>query len=136
MSELWRDAPAEPTFEEVYTELEETVQKLEEGGLTLEELLGLFERGMRLVRVCGARLDAAELRVSQLIARPTELAPRRWMDTNPLPPALRSGQALPDSGRGDYKGLPRILSGSGRRASTRGTSRTLPPAQSAGRSSS
>jgi len=68
MSELWRDAPTEPTFEEIYTKLEETVRRLEEGGLTLEELLGLFERGMRLVRICGARLDAAELRVSQLTA--------------------------------------------------------------------
>jgi len=75
MSELWRDLPAEPTFEEVYTELEETVHKLEEGGLTLEELLGLFERGMRLVRLCGARLDTAELRVSQLIAGEEDTEP-------------------------------------------------------------
>lgn len=70
MSDLSHGAPAEPTFEEVYHELEETVGRLEEGGLTLDELLGLFERGMRLVRICNSRLDAAELRVSQLTARP------------------------------------------------------------------
>ncbi len=69
MSDLWKDEPAEPTFEAVYHELEETVSRLEEGGLTLDELLGLFERGMQLVRVCSSRLDAAELRVSQLTAR-------------------------------------------------------------------
>jgi exodeoxyribonuclease VII small subunit len=70
MGDLRREAPAEPTFEEAYGELEATVQKLEEGGLTLDELLTLFERGMTLVRVCGSRLDAAELRVSRLVARP------------------------------------------------------------------
>ncbi len=72
MSDLWQGAPAAPTFEEVYHELEETVAQLEEGGLTLDELLSLFERGMKLVRVCSARLDAAELRVSQLTERSTD----------------------------------------------------------------
>jgi exodeoxyribonuclease VII small subunit len=70
MSDLWEPGAAEPTFEDAYAELEETVQKLEEGGLTLDELLALFERGMQLARVCNARLAAAELRVSQLVARP------------------------------------------------------------------
>lgn len=75
MSDLWREGAAEreeaaePTFEEAYGELETTVARLEEGGVTLEELLGLFERGMKLVRLCNTRLDAAELRVTQLIAR-------------------------------------------------------------------
>ena len=72
MSDLWQDAPVQPTFEEVYHELEETVSRLEEGGLTLDELLSLFERGMKLARVCAARLDAAELRVSQLTERSTD----------------------------------------------------------------
>ncbi len=72
MSDLWQGAPAAPTFEEVYHELEETVGRLEEGGLTRAELLSLFERGMKLVRVCSSRLDAAELRVSQLTEREEE----------------------------------------------------------------
>ncbi len=72
MSDLWEDGPDAPTFEEVYHELEETVAQLEEGGLALDELLSLFERGMKLVRVCSARLDAAELRVSQLTERSTD----------------------------------------------------------------
>ncbi len=71
MSDLWREEPG-VAFEEVYRELEETVGRLEEGGLTLDELLALFERGMRLVRVCSSQLDAAELRVSQLTERSTD----------------------------------------------------------------
>ena len=38
----------ELTFEEAFAELEETVRKLEAGGLTLEESLALYERGQAL----------------------------------------------------------------------------------------
>lgn len=59
-------ADAEPTFEEAYRQLEEIVQKLEAGGLPLEENIALFEEGMRLAKLCGRQLDAAELRVVQI----------------------------------------------------------------------
>ncbi len=58
------------TFEQAFTRLEETVRRLEAGNLSLEESIALFEEGMRLAQVCGARLDAAELRVNQLVAGP------------------------------------------------------------------
>jgi exodeoxyribonuclease VII small subunit len=58
------------TFEEAFAQLEETVSRLEAGNLSLEESIALFEEGMRLAQVCGARLDAAELRVNQLVAGP------------------------------------------------------------------
>jgi exodeoxyribonuclease VII small subunit len=54
------------TFEESFDELEATVQRLEEGELTLEEAIALYERGMRLARRCSDALDAAELQVQQL----------------------------------------------------------------------
>jgi exodeoxyribonuclease VII small subunit len=54
------------TFEQAFGELEETVQKLEAGGLTLEESLALFERGQALAARCNVRLDEAELQVQQL----------------------------------------------------------------------
>jgi exodeoxyribonuclease VII small subunit len=54
------------SFEEAYRELEATVHKLEEGSLTLEESLALYERGMRLARRCQAALDAAEMQVEQM----------------------------------------------------------------------
>ena len=57
----------ELTFEEAFRELEETVRRLEEGDLTLDESIALFERGMRLAEYCGEKLDQAELKVKQLI---------------------------------------------------------------------
>lgn len=55
------------SFEEAFKELEDTVHRLEGGGLTLDESIALFERGMRLAKHCGRKLDDAELRVSQLV---------------------------------------------------------------------
>ncbi len=63
------------TFEEMYTELEATVQQLEAGNLTLDESLALYERGMELARRCGAQLDQAELRVKELTPGTDELLP-------------------------------------------------------------
>ena len=54
------------SFEKAFGELEETVQRLEEGDLTLEEAIALYEWGMTLARRCGDSLDAAELQVQQL----------------------------------------------------------------------
>lgn len=54
------------TFEQAFTELEETVRKLEAGRLALEESLTLFERGQALAARCSTQLDEAELKVQQL----------------------------------------------------------------------
>jgi exodeoxyribonuclease VII small subunit len=54
------------SFEAVYTQLEETVRQLEEGGLPLDESIALFEEGMRLAQRCRELLDSAELRVTTL----------------------------------------------------------------------
>ena len=59
-------AAEELSFEEAFHELEETVQGLEGGDLTLEETIALYERGMRLAQRCSNALDAAELQVQQL----------------------------------------------------------------------
>ncbi|HEY76286.1 MAG TPA: exodeoxyribonuclease VII small subunit [Thermoflexia bacterium] len=56
----------ELTFEEAFAELEETVRKLEAGGLTLEESLALYERGQALAAHCNRQLDEAELKIRQL----------------------------------------------------------------------
>lgn len=58
------------SFEAAFTELEETVRKLEAGDLTLEESLALFERGQALATYCQKQLDDAELKVQQLVATP------------------------------------------------------------------
>lgn len=54
------------SFEEALLELEQTVAQLESGHLTLDDSLGLFERGQYLAAHCGALLDKAQLRIEQL----------------------------------------------------------------------
>jgi len=56
----------ETSFEAAFAELEAVVQRLEEGELSLEESISLYERGQALARLCQERLDQAELRVEQL----------------------------------------------------------------------
>ncbi len=53
-------------FEAVYKRLEETVARLEEGGLTLEQSLALYEEGMKLAQRCQELLGQAELKVTKL----------------------------------------------------------------------
>ncbi|HEY8491214.1 MAG TPA: exodeoxyribonuclease VII small subunit [Dehalococcoidia bacterium] len=54
------------TFESLYGRLEEVVRRLQDGGLTLEESVALYEEGVHLARRCQELLDAAELRITQL----------------------------------------------------------------------
>jgi exodeoxyribonuclease VII small subunit len=54
------------SFEAALGELEEVVRQLENGDLSLEETLALYERGQRLSRHCQERLDQAELRITEL----------------------------------------------------------------------
>ena len=53
-------------FEDLYARLEESVAKLEQGGLSLEEAIALYEQGMTLARQCQERLDVAEQKISKL----------------------------------------------------------------------
>ena len=58
----------EISFEEALIKLEEAVAQLEQGdALTLDESLQAFEEGIRLTQLCREKLDAAELRVQQLV---------------------------------------------------------------------
>jgi len=56
-----------PPFETALKELEAIVQRLERGDLALEESLKLYEDGVRLARLCHAKLEEAEGRIEQLV---------------------------------------------------------------------
>jgi exodeoxyribonuclease VII small subunit len=58
---------AEKKFEAALTRLEEIVTELESGELGLEQSLKLFEEGVKLARVCNARLEEAERKVEVLL---------------------------------------------------------------------
>ena len=54
------------TFEKALERLEKIVRELEEGAAPLDESLSLFEEGVKLVKLCGERLDEAERRITIL----------------------------------------------------------------------
>ncbi len=56
-------------FEAALSELESIVKRLEDGDLTLESSLALYERGIELSRFCHSRLEQAERRIEILNER-------------------------------------------------------------------
>jgi exodeoxyribonuclease VII small subunit len=64
------------SFEEQLAELEKVVDRLESGGLSLDESVKLFEDGMRLSNACKAQLSSAESRI-QVLLEPEEKGPVR-----------------------------------------------------------
>jgi len=63
----------ELSYEDAMAELESIVSALEEGNQKLEESMALFERGQSLMKRCAELLEAAELKVRQLVGN--ELTP-------------------------------------------------------------
>jgi exodeoxyribonuclease VII small subunit len=57
----------EKKFEEALGALEEVVERLESGDLSLEESLAAFEDGVRLVKYCNQKLTEVEKRIELLI---------------------------------------------------------------------
>jgi exodeoxyribonuclease VII small subunit len=51
------------SYEQARTELAGVVERLEQGGSSLEESLGLWERGEKLADVCQRWLDGARARI-------------------------------------------------------------------------
>lgn len=59
-------------FEEALDRLEKTVEKLESGGLTLEQAIKAFEEGSRLRRFCEDKLKETERKVEMIIKKETQ----------------------------------------------------------------
>ncbi len=55
-------------FEKKLGRLEEIVQKMERGELSLEDSLKFFEEGVKLSRECQAQLSKAEAQVKKLVS--------------------------------------------------------------------
>ncbi len=56
------------TYEKAVARLEEIVDKLENGNLSLEEMMKLYEEGTSLAVKCSKSLDAAQLKITELSA--------------------------------------------------------------------
>ena len=73
------DASPVAQFEQSLDELEQLVEKMEHGEMSLEDSLAAYERGVGLYRRCQSALEQAELRVRLLTdpERPDDAQP--WL---------------------------------------------------------
>ena len=62
-----RKDPTDKKFESALEELEQVVEQLESGELSLEDSLGAFEKGVGLVRLCNQKLNEAEKKIEMLV---------------------------------------------------------------------
>ena len=83
MARTPESSPSSPVadFEASLDELEQLVEKMEHGDMSLEESLAAYERGVGLYRKCQGALEQAELRV-RLLSDPEQPA-----GAEPFPPA-------------------------------------------------
>lgn len=54
------------SFEDAMMKLDDTVRQLESGGLPLDESIRVFEEGIKLIKICNEKLEAAEQKVRLL----------------------------------------------------------------------
>ncbi len=57
---------SDESFEQLLTKLDETVRKLEAGGLSLEQSTDLYEQGMKLARECTEKISTVELKIMKI----------------------------------------------------------------------
>jgi exodeoxyribonuclease VII small subunit len=69
-----------PDFEAALAELEDLVELMETGDITLEESLAHFERGIKLTRQCQQALKTAEQKVQILMRDQGEPEPLETPD--------------------------------------------------------
>lgn len=51
------------TLEETFGELDKVVGQLEDGEISLEDSFRVYEKGMRLLKLCNEKIDAVEKKV-------------------------------------------------------------------------
>ena len=60
------------SFEQALKMLEETVEKLEAGGLTLTETTHMYEQGMKLSQICNNILKSTEITITEIQTKYSE----------------------------------------------------------------
>jgi exodeoxyribonuclease VII small subunit len=58
--------PQKGSFENSLKRLEEIVESLEQGKVSLDEAVGLYEEGIQLSKECAEKLKATELKIRKL----------------------------------------------------------------------
>ncbi len=57
---------SKPGFEEALEQLEAIIERIESGEVGLEESIGQYEQGAKLIRHCRSILDRAEKKIEEL----------------------------------------------------------------------
>jgi exodeoxyribonuclease VII small subunit len=90
------DRQADTSFETAMARLEEIVDAMESNKMPLEELIVRYEEGVKLVRVCQEKLEAAEKRI-ELITKNAAGKPQLMefepSATVPVSPAIAKAEA-------------------------------------------
>ncbi|MCD8140332.1 MAG: exodeoxyribonuclease VII small subunit [Planctomycetaceae bacterium] len=63
------DADRQPVFEDLLAEAEVLAEKMEEGGLSLDESIQAYEKGVANLRLCADLLRTAEEKVQVLLEK-------------------------------------------------------------------
>jgi exodeoxyribonuclease VII small subunit len=72
----------ELSFEDALTKLENNVRTLEVGELSLDESLKIFEEGMKLSKLCSAKLEDAEAKIEILLEKEGQLVTEKFETKN------------------------------------------------------
>lgn len=75
-------AKKELNFENALERLEKIVDMLESGDAPLDESLALFEEGVKLVKMCNEKLEAAEASVKKLVNVNGEFVEKSFVEEN------------------------------------------------------
>ena len=68
---MWKDRNSEQTsqeetLEEVFAQLDDLAEKLEDKGTSLEDSFNLYKQGMELLKFCSDKLDTVEKKMLQM----------------------------------------------------------------------
>ncbi|MBC1434199.1 exodeoxyribonuclease VII small subunit [Paenilisteria rocourtiae] len=63
------------SYEDAMKELESIVQMLEEGNVSLEDSLDMYQRGIELTKLCQEKLAAAEDKLAKVVTEADEEEP-------------------------------------------------------------
>lgn len=77
-------SPVKPDFESQLRALENVVDRLERGDLSLDESVRLFEQGLQLSEACKNELESAEGKIQVLIDKGRNNLEPRDLDLNKL----------------------------------------------------
>lgn len=55
--------PEEKTLEDLFTNLDQIVEKLQNGETSLEESFSLYQKGMNMLQTCNEKIDKVEKQV-------------------------------------------------------------------------